>query len=226
MEQWEEAEQRHKVEVEQIERILARPICDLSTPYARRLIERKQLLEREIANCERLREARQASAAGAVPKQLEPDQGSTKDAPKGFDGLGQKKTGLEVAKDSTGIMQADFVTRPKSWQEIEIVFLSDHRVEISIGDERKTYNFGELGFEDRRNGKPSFAWVMLRDLAERSGTLQRPAPGRTRASHQKRIEEIRRKLRTRFKIDTDPIPFNGSVYQTSFTIGCRRCSNT
>jgi hypothetical protein len=146
--------------------------------------------------------------------------------PQGFDGLDQKKTGPEVAKDSTGIMQADFVTRPKSWQEIEIAFLSDERVDICIGDERKTYNFGELGFEDRRNEKPSFAWVMLRNLAGQNGTLQRPAQGRKRASDQKCIQEIRKKLRTHFKIDTDPIPFNGSVYQTSFKIGCRLSSNT
>lgn len=115
----------------------------------------------------------------------------------------------------------------KSWQEIKITFLSDERVEICCGaTERKTYNYGELGFEDGRNGTPNNAWIKLREMADNGGTIPRPSAGKQRAMVQKRVEEIRRSLQVHFKIDTDPIPFNGSVYQTSFKIGRRPCSDT
>lgn len=111
---------------------------------------------------------------------------------------------------------------PLSWQEIEIAFLSDERVEIRGGsNSRATYNYGELGFEDQRNGKPSLAWITLRELATRSGDMPRPVAGKSRATTQKRIEEIREKLRRHFRMEGDPIPFNGNTYKASFKVGCR-----
>jgi hypothetical protein len=121
---------------------------------------------------------------------------------------------------------------PKSWQEIEITFLSDHRVEICYGGaNRKNYNYGELGFQDRRSGKsqepkPARAWIILCEFAKQNGTLPRSPAGKGRTMMQKRIEEIREKLRLRFGIETDPIPFNGDTYQTSFKIGCGASFNT
>ena len=64
------------VQLEQIERTLGRMVS-FGSSDAKRLIERKHVLEQEIANHESLREARRASMARAVPKQLEPAQGST-----------------------------------------------------------------------------------------------------------------------------------------------------
>jgi hypothetical protein len=117
--------------------------------------------------------------------------------------------------------------KPLSWQEIEIAFLSDERVEIRSGtNSRTTYNYGELGFEDRRNGKPSLAWARLRELARRSGDMPRPLAGKGRAAAQKRIEEIREKLRSHFKIEGDPIPFNGNTYKASFKVACRQSFDT
>lgn len=110
---------------------------------------------------------------------------------------------------------------PHSWQEIELAFLSDERVEVYSGGNRKTFNYDELGFEDRRNGKQNSAWVMLRELAKKGGAMPRPQAGTPRAMAQKRIEEIREKLRKHFRIEADPIPFNGNTYQASFKIMCR-----
>jgi hypothetical protein len=92
---------------------------------------------------------------------------------------------------------------PTSWQEIEITFLSDHRVEICCGADRKTHNYGDLGFQDRRSGKtqatrPAGAWVMLCEIAKLNGTLQGPPAGKRRAMVQKRIE-VREKLRGHFR---------------------------
>jgi len=109
--------------------------------------------------------------------------------------------------------------KPLAWHEIEIAFLSDERVEIrSRGNSTMTYNYGELGFQDRRNGIPSQAWIMLRSLAKSGGEMPQPPARRGRAKAQKRIEEIREKLWSHFKIDGDPVPFSGSTYKTSFKI--------
>jgi hypothetical protein len=116
--------------------------------------------------------------------------------------------------------------KPKSWLDVEISFLSDHRVEVCINGEQKHYNYGEFGFEDRRNGKQSRAWTVLYEIAGRNGTIPQAQPGKDRAMIQKRIEEIRERLRARFKIESDPIPFNGNAYQASFKINRRHCSET
>ena len=114
--------------------------------------------------------------------------------------------------------------KPGRWQDIEITFLSDHRVSIRTSQTApKTYNYGELGFQDRRSGKseepkPNRAWVTLCQMAKHSGSLPRPSPGKERTILQKRMQEIRKKLRGHFGIEGDPIPFNGSRYQTSFRI--------
>jgi hypothetical protein len=115
----------------------------------------------------------------------------------------------------------------RSWKDVEIAFLSDHRVEICYrAKSRESCSYGELGFEDRRTGNPNRAWIVLHALAAANGTLPRPRAGRERSMIQKRVEEIREKLRDYFNIEGDPVPFNGNCYQTSFKITRRPCANT
>jgi hypothetical protein len=147
-------------------------------------------------------------------------------------GIASNLPGLETNANQPGPSQGQNSDRGKlnkgaaAWQEIEITFLSDHRVEIFCGDtDRRTYNYGDLGFQDRRSGKnqapkPTRAWVLLCELAKLNGTLPRPPAGKSRAMIQKRIEEIREKLQGHFGTEADPIPFNGTAYQTSFKISC------
>jgi hypothetical protein len=115
----------------------------------------------------------------------------------------------------------------RSWQEIEISFLSDERVEICDGPRRETRNYSELGFEDRRSEKPNRAWVALRELAQGAGTIPTAKiQGKQLAQLQKRIEEIRERLRNHFQIATDPIPFSGTAYQISFKLSRRLSYDT
>jgi hypothetical protein len=110
-----------------------------------------------------------------------------------------------------------------SWPQIQIAFLSDERVEICYGSSRETMNYAEFGFEDRRNGKPNRAWITLREMARQGGVaILLPPAGKERAGFQKRVEEIRKRLRLRFGIQGDPIPFNGNSYQVSFKLYCKR----
>jgi hypothetical protein len=114
------------------------------------------------------------------------------------------------------------------WPEIEIEFLSDLRVQIRSGPQTETFNYGDLGFEDRRNGKPNRAWLLLRHLAESNGMIreakevQMPWP-----KVEKRVQEIRQFLRQYFGISSDPLPFaEGNGYRTRFQIVRARSYDT
>jgi len=109
-----------------------------------------------------------------------------------------------------------------TWEDIEISFLSDERVQIRNSAKLETLNYSEFGFEDRRNGKPNQAWVTLRVLAEQSGLIQAPTKAHRDWSRvEKRIQEIREIFRNHFGISTDPIPFvEGTGYRSLFKIRC------
>lgn len=135
---------------------------------------------------------------------------------------------------------------PLAWdKDVSIIFLSEERVQVKCGDQFSTVNYAEFGFEDKRNGKPDQAWVLLREMAENKGVLQKqdrrvpesvlkPARDRDKELHralevqarhwaktQKHVETIRKRLRKHFQIpDGDPIPATAAGYQTAFQLGC------
>jgi hypothetical protein len=109
----------------------------------------------------------------------------------------------------------------RAWDEVEIVFLSEHRVQIKSGDKSETRNYAEFGFEDGRSHAPNLAWVALRAMAEGGGKIRRPREGQDWPSVEKRMQEIRKVLRNRFKLDDDPVPFvEGAGYCARFRISC------
>jgi hypothetical protein len=120
----------------------------------------------------------------------------------------------------------DNATSEGDWNRIGISFLSDERVQIRNGTNTETCNYGELGFADRRakrgKPKPNQAWVTLRAMAEQNGIIRDGAKtGAAWPKVEKRIQEIRKVLRTHFGIAADPIPFiEGTGYQACFKIGC------
>jgi hypothetical protein len=112
----------------------------------------------------------------------------------------------------------------KSWESVEITFLSEERVQISYSGTFETRNYGEFGFADRRNEVPSKAWEALKQLALAGGNIAEPkSPGQSWRNVEKRIQEIRSILRAQFKAPGDPIPFIRKVgYQTRFKIRCAK----
>jgi hypothetical protein len=108
------------------------------------------------------------------------------------------------------------------WEQIEISFLSEERVQIQTGSESRTLNYAEMGFEDQRNGKPNKAWRAFVALAQDRGMIRSGSrPGSRWAIAEKRVQELRRALKNWFPISTDPIPFvRGIGYQARFRIGC------
>lgn len=113
-----------------------------------------------------------------------------------------------------------------SWDEISICFLSDHRVLIAVGSYTETRNYEEMGFADRRGGnrsRPDSAWELLRKLGEHGGTLTGPQEaGIEWRKVEKRIQQIRSRLRQFFRITGDPFhPFQrGHCYQARFKVEC------
>ena len=110
-----------------------------------------------------------------------------------------------------------------AWEQVEIVFLSEHRLQILQGGKReRTLNYAEFGLVDRRTDGPNKAWEALRALAEGGGRIKPGAQGDW-PKLEKRIQEIRAALRKCFLIDDDPIPYSpGNGYVARFKIGLSR----
>jgi hypothetical protein len=132
---------------------------------------------------------------------------------------GAKTADQPVTSDGNGEPAGQ---RARNWQGIEIWFTSEERATIRDGARTETDNYSDLGFEDKRNGKPNRAWEVLRMLAENHGTLPRgKSTAKAWAATEKRIQEIRKTLCARFGLPGDPLPLvTGSAYQAVFTIGC------
>ncbi len=120
--------------------------------------------------------------------------------------------------------QAAAPPNASTWEEIEISFISDERVQMKVGKQLQTGNYAEMGFADRRSEKPNQGWGMLRTLAAAGGVI----PDSARNSKDfmamgKRIERVRGALRAHFQIDSDPIPLDpAGGYRCRFKLGCAR----
>jgi hypothetical protein len=86
----------------------------------------------------------------------------------------------------------------------------------------ETWNYGDIGFMDRRNEKPNESWIILRHLAQHGGTLADSAGMRKKWSAvEKQMQRIRKVLRAHFQLAGDPLPFiQGIGYRACFKIRC------
>jgi hypothetical protein len=117
----------------------------------------------------------------------------------------------------------------RNWQSIEILFVSDHRLQIRInGKNMESLNFAEFGFADGRSQNPNRAWELLRAMADERGIIRDGKAGGDRwPKIEKRIQEIRKTLRKYFGLPDDPIPFvDGTGYRSLFKISCTKSFHT
>jgi hypothetical protein len=114
--------------------------------------------------------------------------------------------------------------KANGWPEIEITFVSDERVQISLGSHIKTLNYAEFGFADRRSGKPNQQWCLLRTLAQQGGIIRNLArDARQFVAFGKRVERLRDRLKKHFEVSTDPLVLKPeSGYTCQFKINCAR----
>ena len=117
---------------------------------------------------------------------------------------------------------------PVDWEDIEITFLSDERVSVKTGNENRTYNYAEMGFEDRRSGKPNRAWGLLRTLAQAGGVIPNSVrDGKEFIALEKGVERLRSGLRAHFQIASDPMPLDSMKgYCCRFKVECAPAFNT
>ena len=139
----------------------------------------------------------------------------------------EEPKGDSNAQRSEASMPANEAAEGK-WEEVEISFISDERVQIRRGKKTETLNYAEFGFEDARTGNPNLAWEALRRLAELGGVIENEKDARLRwLKLERRIQEIRSVLRKHFALASDPIPFfekasrlEKSGYHARFKISC------
>lgn len=106
------------------------------------------------------------------------------------------------------------------WNMVKIQFVSKDSVRISVESIHRRYTFAEMGFKDNRKGDlPDTQWEVLRYLAKNNGELSWQKET-AMPNAQKRIQEIRKRLRTFMGIKEDPFfPYReNKSYKTKFNI--------
>ena len=128
-----------------------------------------------------------------------------------------------TAKDPTVGNMGSPEPLPALWEDIRLSFFNEHALEITVGQSKRTYQYDELGMADQRTGKPNLAWQTLHALAS-NGTLNRPTGLTSKwTSVEKRVQELRKWLRDRFGISSDPLPFVPNTgYRHKFRITLAR----
>jgi len=109
--------------------------------------------------------------------------------------------------------ETEELLRPiREWNDLTITFTSDERVMVKFtGADAETRNYGEMGFADGRGGKPCRAWIMLRDLSSELDKSMR--------MDKKDAQDVRRRLRNFFSIDSNPILFEKRLgYRARFKL--------
>jgi hypothetical protein len=108
--------------------------------------------------------------------------------------------------------------RVAQWTEVEIRFLSDERVQLTTPSGTETRNYAEMGFEDGRTKKPTKAWDTFQDLGQVHGVLLVDRSPQGYIKQGKRVQEIRRVLRSHFGLADDPLPLREGSYRAQFSV--------
>ena len=132
-----------------------------------------------------------------------------------------EEEGTATVAPSNGRRQnyAESTLDPTRWEDIELIFTSEHRLQFRVGNETEVFNYGDLGMADGRNENPNLAWNILLQLAQGQGTVRKPVLDKTWPQIEKQIQAIRKFLRRHFNLPGDPVPFvEGEGYRARFTI--------
>ena len=108
-----------------------------------------------------------------------------------------------------------------TWKDVNIRFLSDHMIQVTVLGCSKAFNYAEAGFENRKTQNPNYAWNLLRQFAGQNGQMERPQGKRSDLTRmEKDVQAIRKRFKELFKIPDDPfLPYRQEkCYQTIFKI--------
>ncbi len=108
-----------------------------------------------------------------------------------------------------------------TWKDVNIRFLSDRMIQVTVLGRSKVFNYSEAGFENHKTQNPNLAWNLLRQFAERNGRVDRPRDRRSDLRRmEKSVQAIRKHLQELFGIPDDPFLLYRKVkcYQAIFKI--------
>jgi len=111
-------------------------------------------------------------------------------------------------------IRSEEMMRPENWEDIELCFVNDHEVVFRVGDGVQKLHYKAIeGFEDRRTGKPSQLWAMVRIFGTfPDGTMPDDARhGKEWLAIKKKIERASQALRKHFRMTGDPFPYISNV---------------
>lgn len=108
---------------------------------------------------------------------------------------------MPSAKDAIGRFPTPEGSR---WGDVEIRFVNSEKISVSIGDQRQTLTYSQLGLIDSRNGNPSKQWELLRKFASEHGIMTWLSPQACRQNRKQR-ELLNKSLQKFFDIDGEPI---------------------
>ena len=185
--------------------------------------------EQAIASAQRLLDSLQVSDSAnlSADRPVDPPEPSAARSAAGE----QPGTAANTAAPSSGFRHraADPAAhgRPRptpalKWEDVDISFLSDERIQVQIVSQRATYNYAEFGCMDKRTGRPNKVWEILKTLALAHGVIpdiNRPA-NKSWPAMEKQLEKLRKLLKYQFHLSEDPLPFRrGTGYRLQCKIG-------
>lgn len=136
--------------------------------------------------------------------------------------VAEHKPNKKKAKESI----AKFPSPPDlCWGEVSMAFISDEEIQVRARHQIRKYRFDQIGFKNKKNGKPNILWWLLRALAEKGGELSwgnMSSYGAELNSSQvqSNVKRLRKILREFMGIEDDPFePYKTvKAYQTKFVI--------
>jgi hypothetical protein len=96
------------------------------------------------------------------------------------------------------------------WDDLVIDFVELEVVNIRFRDETRRFEPEHLGMKNRKNGRPTLQWILLRQLALAGGELNWKDRGAT-TSIKKQKQAVSDRLKAAFGIEGDPIGWDGDA---------------
>jgi hypothetical protein len=105
------------------------------------------------------------------------------------------------------------------WEDLTFEFTAEEVVNVRFGHETRRCEPEQFGMKNKKNGRPTKLWTLLRSIARLAGSLTwKDRAASTKIKKQKQLLSSR--LTTLFGISGDPIPWRPAqrAYVTRFTI--------
>ncbi len=106
-----------------------------------------------------------------------------------------------------------------SWADVKISFIYGDKVAIKVKHITGTFNWGEMGMSNKKNGDPTAQWELLTAFARGHGTLDWTSSN-AHLNNQKRKEILAKNLQAFFRIEGDPFTYDKQIkgWETKFAI--------